>query len=165
MIRTTYAGLGVNTSQNTNEANDHAKHTSIVQGKRASFHFISLNRLMNPVAGPFEMCHSFRYFFSLVRISEFLYASFSSTTCVRCTHLLKSQRDRSNKRRSRITENLMSAAALIQIDAVFHSHAICNIRFHICTRESSDFRLWAVSLCLCSVEKQLVLHEFLPFHS
>ena len=38
--------------------------------------------------GAFEMRHSFPYFFSLVRISEFLYVNFSST-CVRCTHLLK----------------------------------------------------------------------------
>ena len=47
-------------------------------------HYISLN-----LKGAFEMRQSFLYFFSLVRISEFLYANFSST-CVRCTHLLKS---------------------------------------------------------------------------
>ena len=37
----------------------------------------------------FEVQHSFLYFFSLVRISEFLYTNFSST-CVQCTRLLKS---------------------------------------------------------------------------
>ena len=46
--------------------------------------FISLN-----LKGAFEMRHSFLYFFSLVRISEFLYENFSST-CVRCRHLLTS---------------------------------------------------------------------------
>ena len=39
--------------------------------------------------GAFKMSNSFLYLFSLVRISEFMHANFSST-CVRCTHLLKS---------------------------------------------------------------------------
>ena len=53
-------------------------------------HFISLNRLMNPVEkSAFEMRHSCLYFLSLVRIYEFSYANFSPTR-VRCTHLLKS---------------------------------------------------------------------------
>ena len=39
--------------------------------------------------GATEMHHLFPYFFSLVRILEFLYVNFSST-CVQCTHLLKS---------------------------------------------------------------------------
>ena len=53
-----------------------------------TFYFVKL--FDEPGAkGAFDMRHSFPYFFSLVRISEFLRANFSST-CVRCTHLLKS---------------------------------------------------------------------------
>ena len=53
-------GLGLSTSQTTNEANDNGRHASIVKEKRAPF--------------AFEMRYSFLYFFSLVRISEFLHA-------------------------------------------------------------------------------------------
>ena len=52
--------------------------------------FISLNRLMNPVVTVLLECVTrCSTFFLLVRINEFLYANFLST-CVRCTHFLKS---------------------------------------------------------------------------
>ena len=59
------------------------KHASL----RATFHFAeSFDERGDKSA--FEMRHSFLYFFSLVRISEFVYANFSST-CVRCSFAQK----------------------------------------------------------------------------
>ena len=73
-MRTVYAKSGTN---------DHGRHSIIVKGKRASF---VNNTLFCWIVWcgrcVFEMRHSFLYFFSLVRISEFLYPHFSST-CVR----------------------------------------------------------------------------------
>ena len=64
-----------------------------VKGQRASFANNSLFgwKLFDEPGGKgtLELRHLFLYFFSLVRISEFWFAYFSST-CVRCTHLLKS---------------------------------------------------------------------------
>ena len=74
-MRTMYAKI--NTSQTIHEANDH---TTVYFAES----------LEDPGGkGAFEVRHSFLYFFSLVRISEFSYANFSST-CVQCMHLLKS---------------------------------------------------------------------------
>ena len=86
------AGLGLNTSQNTHEANDHRSCTRIVKGKRASFakNIYFAESVDEPGGeGASEMRHQFLCFSSLVHISEFLYVNFPST-CVRCTQLLKS---------------------------------------------------------------------------
>ena len=91
-MRTRKAGLGLNASQTKHEANDHGTWREYVKGKSASFAKNVLFRWIVWWTNTFEIRHSFFvfvYLFSLVRISEFLYAHFSST-CVRCTHLLKS---------------------------------------------------------------------------
>ena len=78
-MRTVYAkknGLGLNTSQAKHDANDHGTYASMwkegAHRLRRTFYFAESE-------GAFEMRHSCLYFFSLVRISEFLCANFSST--------------------------------------------------------------------------------------
>ena len=89
-------GLGLNTCQTKHDANDHVHSRVCVRKARIvckeKFNFAeSFDELSGKRA--FEMRHYFVSLFLFVGISEFLYANFSST-CVRCTHLLKSWRDR-----------------------------------------------------------------------
>ena len=95
-MRTVHAksGRDFNTPQTAHQANDHGRHAYIVKGKRASFAKSILFRWI--VCGTrWWRCFWNASFVSLLvlcgghRIFEFLYANFLST-CVRCTHLLKS---------------------------------------------------------------------------
>ena len=73
--------VSVSTSVKQNMTQTITDHIESTHRLRRTYYFAE--------SGAFEMRHSFLYFFSLVRISEFVYANFSST-CIRCTHLLKS---------------------------------------------------------------------------
>ena len=96
---TAYANRdSVSTRLKQNVTQTITKHTRVCERKAhivCEERYISLN-----LKGAFEMRHSFLYFFSLARTSEFLCANFSST-CVRFTrHLLKRQRARAGIIRS-----------------------------------------------------------------
>ena len=81
---TVYVEKSENKQTKKHDANDHGTYASMWKDSahrlRWTFYF-----------GESERCfwNAFLYFFSSVRISEFLFADFSST-CVRCTHPLKS---------------------------------------------------------------------------
>ena len=79
-MRTAYSmsALVLKTPQTTHDANDHGRHASIVTRIVCEERFFANEPGSK---GAFEMRHLFLYFFSLVRISEFSYANFSST-CV-----------------------------------------------------------------------------------
>ena len=69
-------------SQTTHSANDHGRHASIVKGKRGSFVkniiFFAESSDEPGGKGAFEMHHLFLCYFSLVHISKFSNANFSS---------------------------------------------------------------------------------------